>query len=178
MSALPGRFRALLLLSLALNLALCVALVMLRWQPFHDHGGGDRRWSRVPDPRALAHALEADDRQILTEVLERHRPALVEQFRPLGQARRGLAEALRTEPFDPGRMDAAFAQMRAAEGGGAEAMHAFMMDLAPRISAAGRVRIAEHLERGRGGRRDRERDAAAPAPPAPPAMPAPPAPPG
>lgn len=170
MSALPGRFRALLLLSLALNLALGAALLMLHWQPFHDHGGGDRRWSRVPDPRALAHALEAGDREILQEVLERHRPALVEQFRPLGQARRGLAEALRTEPFDPSRMDAAFAQMRAAEGGGAEAMHAFMMDLAPRISAAGRIRIAEHLERGRSGRRDRDRDrgAAEPAPPVPP----------
>ncbi|MFO1494678.1 MAG: periplasmic heavy metal sensor [Lysobacterales bacterium] len=165
MSALSGRFRALLLLSLALNLALSAALLMCHWQPFRDHDHADRRWARVPDPRALAHALDDADRQILQQVLERHRAALVEQFRPLGQARRQLAEALRSEPFDPARMDAAYAQMRAAEGGGADAMHAFMRDLAPQISAAGRVRIAEHLERGRGGRRERT-EAAPAAPPA------------
>jgi uncharacterized membrane protein len=154
MSALPSRYRYLLLASLALNLLLASALTVVHWHPFHDApAGAERRWARVPDPRALARTLEAEDRAILLEVIERHRAELGEHFRPLGSARRELAEALRREPFDPAQMDAAFQHMRAAEGGTADAMHAFMLDLAPKISAAGRRRIAEHLERGHGGHR-------------------------
>ena len=163
MSAMPHRFRYLLLASLALNLLLGATLIATHWHSVQSQShGGDRRWARVPDPRALAHALGEADRKILLEVIERHRDGLSAHFRPLGAARRELAEALRAEPFDPANMEAAFLHMRGAEGGTADAMHAFMIDLAPKISAAGRARIAEHLERGH---RHPRQDARPPAPP-------------
>jgi uncharacterized membrane protein len=101
----------------------------------------------------LARTLDEADRKILLEVVATHREQLGDRFRPLGHARRELAEALRTEPFDPAAMQSAFAHMRESEAGTAAAMHAFMLDLATQVSADGRKRIADQLERGRHGRR-------------------------
>ncbi|GMU42887.1 MAG: periplasmic heavy metal sensor [Xanthomonadales bacterium] len=149
MNVLPRPYRYLLLLSLALNLGLGAAFATMHWQ--HRHGGhpeaGERRWARVPMPRHLLRVLEDPDRAILREVFERHREDLRAHYQPLGAARRELAEALRAEPFDPSAMERAFAGMRGAEGETANAMHAFMLELATRISADGRQRIARQLER-------------------------------
>lgn len=169
MSALPRRYRYVLLLSLALNLGLGAALVAIHW---HHPGGaqsqGERRWSRIPNPRMLAGSLDEADRKILLEVIETHRGKLGEHFSPLGHARRELAQALRAEPFDPAAMQSAFDQMRDSESGTASAMHAFMLDLATRISPAGRQRIADQLERGgHGHHHGHERDDAEDKPTAP-----------
>lgn len=149
MNAMPRAYRYLLLLSLALNLGLAAALVAMHWHHHHpgDHQASERRWARVPDPRHLARLLEDADRALLREVFEKHREGLREHYQPLGAARRQLAEALRAEPFDPAAMQRAFDGMRGAESGTANAMHAFMLELATRVSADGRQRIAEHLER-------------------------------
>lgn len=148
MSAMPRTYRYLLLLSLALNLGLGAALVAIHWHhPGSEQADGERRWSRIPNPRMLAGALDDADRKILMDVIETHRGALGERFRPLGHARRELAQALRAEPFDPAAMQSAFDQMRDSESGTAQAMHAFMLDLATRVSASGRQRIADQLER-------------------------------
>lgn len=158
MSALPRNYRALLLLSLALNLVLGTALVAIHWHhPDDTPSVAERRWARIPDPRQLARTLDDADRKVLSEVIEAHRGELGEHFRPLGHARRALAEALRAEPFDPAAMQRAFEQMRSSESGTANAMHAFMLELATKVSPAGRQRIADHLERG-GHRHDHERD--------------------
>ncbi len=159
MSAVPGRYRYLLLLSLALNLGLGAALFTAHWhyQQARHEGSSERRWSRIPSPRMLARTLDEADRKILLEVVETHRGRLGERFRPLGGARRELAESLRAEPFDPAAMQGAFERMRRSESGTSEAMHAFMLELATRVSADGRKRIADQLERGRHGRRQ-ERD--------------------
>jgi uncharacterized membrane protein len=154
MSALPRTYRYLLLLSLALNLGLGAALFTAQWHHQQSRQeGADRRWARIPNPRMLAGALDDADRKILLEVVESHRSKLGEHFRPLGGARRELAEALRAEPFDPAAMQRAFERMRDSESGTAAAMHAFMLDLATRVSADGRKRIADQLERGRHGHR-------------------------
>lgn len=159
MNALPRPIRYLLLLSLALNLALGAALVAMHWQ--HRHPGhaeaGERRWARVPTPRHLLRVLEEPDRTILREVFQRHRENLRSHYHPLGVARRELAEALRAEPFDPAAMQRAFDRMRGAEGGTANAMHAFMLELATRISADGRQRIARQLEKRHTGEHRGER---------------------
>ena len=162
MSALPRPYRYVLLLSLALNLGLGAALVAIHWHhPFGEQSQGERRWSRIPNPRMLAGALDEADRKILLEVIETHRGKLGEQFRPLGHARRELAQALRAEPFDPAAMQSAFERMRDSESGTAAAMHAFMLELATRVSPAGRQRIADQLERGgHGHRHEREKDSA------------------
>ncbi len=155
MSSAPRTYRTLLLLSLALNLGLGAALFTAHWhhQQANTSGMNDRRWARIPSPRMLAGALDEGDRKILLEVIETHRGKLGERFRPLGGARRELAEALRAEPFDPAAMQRAFERTRDSESGTAEAMHAFMLELATRVSADGRQRIADQLERGRHGRR-------------------------
>jgi uncharacterized membrane protein len=155
MSSVPRKHRYLLLLSLALNLGLGAALLSAHWhqQQASTSGMSDRRWARIPSPRMLAGALDEADRKILLEVIETHRGKLGEHFRPLGGARRELAEALRAEPFDPVAMQRAFGRIRESESGTATAMHAFMLDLAIRVSPSGRQRIADQLERGRHGRR-------------------------
>jgi uncharacterized membrane protein len=154
MSSVPRNYRYLLLLSLALNLGLGAALFTAQWQHQQSRQeGADRRWSRIPNPRLLARTLDEADRKILLEVVEGHRDRLGERFRPLGGARRELAEALRAEPFDPAAMQRAFERTRDSESGTAEAMHAFMLELATRVSADGRKRIADQLERGRHGHR-------------------------
>jgi uncharacterized membrane protein len=159
MSALPRTYRYLLLLSLALNLGLGAALFTVQWHHQQSRQeGADRRWARIPSPRMLAGALDEADRRILLEVIETHRGKLGEHFRPLGGARRELAEALRAEPFDPAAMQAAFERMRDSESGTAAAMHAFMLELATRVSADGRKRIADQLERGRHGRRHERKE--------------------
>ena len=159
MSALPRTYRYLLLLSLALNLGLGAAFVAMHWhQPSGPSSSMERRWARIPNPRMLAGTLEEADRKILLEVVETHRGKLGEHFRPLGGARRELADALRAEPFDPSAMQAAFERMRDSESGTAQAMHAFMLDLATRVSADGRKRIADQLERGRHGHRHERKE--------------------
>jgi Spy/CpxP family protein refolding chaperone len=167
MSAVPSSYRWLLLLSLALNLGLGAALLATHWhQPDAQHGG-ERRWGRIPDSRQLARILDPADQAILGDVVQAHRAELSEHYRPLGHSRRALAEALRAEPFDPRALQSTFEQMRGAETGTANAMHAFMLDLATRVSPAGRHAIADRLERhGRGhGRQDRAGPGTEPPPP-------------
>ncbi len=167
MNALPKRYRWLLLLSLALNIGLVTALVAHHWHDNERHASAERRWSRIPDSRQLARALEDADRRILGEVLERHRQHISGPYRPLGNARREVAEALRAEPFDPDDLSLAFADMRSSEDAMGEAKHAFMLELATRISADGRQRIADRMQRGRRGRdteRRRAPEASAPQP--------------
>lgn len=159
MNALPKRYRWLLLLSLALNIGVVTALLAHHWHGHERQGSAERRWSRIPDSRQMARALEAADHRILREVLEGHREQIGRQYRPLGHARRDVAQALRAEPFDPEALNQAFARMRNSEGAMADATHAFMLDLATRISADGRQRIAERMQRGRRGRAT-ERDKA------------------
>jgi len=162
MSALAPGYRWLLLLSLALNIGLGAALTATYWQ--HSHGqtsAENRRWGRIPDPRFFARALEATDRKVLLDVLEKHRGQLGEHYRPLGHARRQLVEALRAEPFDPAALQQAFAQMRGSEAGTSNAMHSFMLDLATQLSSDGRKRIADKMQRGRHAER-RERRAGNP----------------
>ena len=162
MNALPKRYRWLLLLSLALNIGVVTALVAHHWHGHERHGSAERRWSRLPDSRQLARVLEGADRRILREVLERHHEQIGGQYRPLGHARHDVAQALRAEPFDPDALNQAFASMRRNEGAMGEAMNAFMLDLASRISADGRQRIADRMQRGRRGRetgRDKTREA-------------------
>jgi uncharacterized membrane protein len=158
MNAMPKRYRWLLLLSLALNLGLGSALVAHHWPGDERHGSGERRWSRLPDSRQLARVLGDADQRILRELLDSHRESIGGQFRPLGDARRDVAQALRAVPFDPETLSLALTRMRDSEGAMGKAMHAFMLDLATQVSADGRQRIAERMERGRRGRGgDREK---------------------
>lgn len=164
MNTMPKRYRWLLLLSLALNLGLGAALMAHHWHLSQHQGSGERRWARLPDARQLTRALDEPDRAVLRKVMESHREALGSQFQPMGDARREVAEALRAEPFDPDALTRAFARIRDSEGNMANAMHAFMLDLATQVSAQGRQRIADRMERSRhrhGGERrqaDSERD--------------------
>jgi len=163
MSQLPRRYRLLLLFSLALNLGLGTAMLGMHWKGRDGHAASeDRRWARVPDPRALSRILDEPDRKILREVMGIHRQGMRESFGPLGAARREMSAVLGADPFDPDAADAALASVRANETVTAQAMHRFLLDLAPRLSVQGRHRIAATLERRhdrRRDRRDRARDA-------------------
>jgi|CXWL01.1.fsa_nt_gi uncharacterized membrane protein len=159
MNTLPRSVRLILLLSLALNLGLGAALLSMHLHVRDAQGAvDDRRWARIPDPRALAHILDANDRKVLDEVIASHRDELRAHFRPLGEARREMAGVLRSEPFDPAALDQAFALVREREAETANAMHQFMLDLAPKLSPAGRQRVATLLERRHGHGHGHERD--------------------
>lgn len=159
MSQLPRIFRILLLVSLALNIGLGAALISLHLHARDANGAAEgKRWARIPDPRALARVLGEPDRVVLREVIGNHHQQLREHFRPLGRARRELSTVLRQEPFDMAALEQAFAKVRVSETETAEAMHRFMLELAPKLSPEGRQRIAALLEKRHQHRRDRRRE--------------------
>ncbi len=159
MSQLPRIFRILLLVSLAFNIGLGAALISLHLHARDAYGASEgKRWARIPDPRALARILGEPDRVVLRTVIATHQQQLREHFRPLGLARREMSAVLRQEPFDPAALEQAFAKVRIGETETAEAMHRFMLDLAPKLSPEGRQRIAALLEKRHRHRRERGRE--------------------
>ncbi|WP_119460428.1 periplasmic heavy metal sensor [Rhodospirillaceae bacterium SYSU D60014] len=144
--------RVLLVLSLALNLfgagAIAASAVMDRgWLAgaFGLHHHRPPRIMGMPNPRQLHAVLPESGRVILKETLDAHRPRFRENLRGLFAARRAVAEAIKADPFDRTRLEAAFTTLRDREANVATAAQATMADLVSRLDADERDAVAELL---------------------------------
>lgn len=150
MSTLSTPLRILLLLSLALNLALGTALAVRSVSEQAAPGSVQaHRDERGAGPRHFARVLDDADRAVLLRIYEAHREQLGGRRQAMGSSRKAIAAALREEPFDPARLDAAYAAASAQESTRSLAGQAFMRELAVELSPEGRQRIADRIERGR-----------------------------
>lgn len=154
--------RYILLASLALNLALGVSLAWLAFKPGHPPAEARAREPRpMFHPEALRRALPKERGELLDAVLASHRDAMHARIDRMAQAREGVREAMRAEPFERERLDAAFAQLRDTESRTAQEAHALLADLATQATPQERERLAGLLggrHRGeRGERRERTR---------------------
>ena len=150
-ASLSKPMRIVLILSLALNLfgigAITASAVTHDGWLAEMVGSRDHRLRimGIPSSRQLRAALPENDQAILEQVLDVHRPKLREKLRDLFAARRTVAEAVRAEPFDRARLDAAFAALREREASIAAEAQATISDLIARLDAEGRDTVAELL---------------------------------
>jgi len=139
-SGLSTPLRWLLVVSLALNLLVAGLLVgaVLR------HDGPRRHMELGPGP--FAQALSPEDRRaILTEL--RDRPGVGPPNREeRQQAMSEVLAALRSEPFDPGQVEAALASQSDRVASVGRAIQAAMIERIAAMSAEDRAAFADRLE--------------------------------
>ena len=152
-------FRYILLASLALNLALGVGLIWLAFKPGHPPAEARTREPRpMFHPEALHRAMPEARRDLVDSVLANHRQAMHARIDRMSQAREGVREAMRAEPFERERLDAAFTQLRESESLTAQEAHALLADLVTQATPEERERLSGLLgSRHRGERRERSR---------------------
>ena len=134
--------------------ALAAALATVAWvRRSHHH---PHAVMGLPGPRILASELEPAERAALRAAFRDRHPAMRERVEALRAARAGVVEALRAEPYDPARLEAAFAELRAQDAATAQGVHEALMELAASLDPAGRARLADAMtRRGPGERRGR-----------------------
>ena len=138
--------RIALFVSLALNLLVVGVLAGLVIV------GADRRSDgRMHGLRALGlgpflPVLSSEDRADLGARLRENRRELGELGRPLGRAVRGFTEALRSEPFDRDRAEAALAAQREHGMALQERGHALLLDQIETMSPEARALMADRIE--------------------------------
>ena len=123
-----------LLLSLAINV-LIAGFVLAR-----VHGGpdGDDVQHIV---RLIVRPYPPEIRHAVMDEAQAHREELLGKLNAMRAARREAFEASRAEPFDPARLDAAYADMRTAAGAVQEIIHRIETDAISRASPAARQQI-------------------------------------
>jgi Spy/CpxP family protein refolding chaperone len=153
--------RALLLASLAINLVLATwFLVHAPWR--HGPGGAEGRHAPVPqlvDLRTFRRALPEDRQGVIDAAFAAQRPELRQRIRALFDARRGVRDAIRAEPFDRPALDAAFARLRTAEADAALQAQGALGDVLQQLTPEERQQLADLVPRrgphGREPRRER-----------------------
>lgn len=162
--ALTRPLRFALLLSLALNAALAGVLggLWLRADDRVDAAAARDDEARAPSPGRLGRDLAPEQRRLMREIFDEHRAAMRERIAATRAARHAVAQALRADPFDREALAAAFAALRGRDAEAAEESHAMLLDLAGRLDADGRARLAARIERGDRHREGHHRRAAPP----------------
>lgn len=172
------RWRLWLAVSLALNLALLVAIV-LPWFGWRASPLARMPFAglAIPGPQELRESLPAERRALVEAVLAQHRSGIRERMRAAHEARLHLDVLLRDERLDPVALEAGFAALREQEVAVAGAVHAMLADLMLQLDPAERRALADGMARrmfrhGRGHPRHGSEDPAgeateSPAPPPP-----------
>ena len=144
------RLRILLVASLAVNLFfIAVVAVWAVAGPGYLRGmgfGHGPRMMGMPFPRQIRDVLNEPGQQILDSMLEARRDAFHANLDAMFEARAALAEAVATEPFDRGKVEAAMAALRDREAvlhAGAQNM---ILELASQLDAEQRGKLAELLK--------------------------------
>jgi Spy/CpxP family protein refolding chaperone len=156
-SAAPRRAPRWLWLAFALSLALNAAGVGLWW------GAALRDRHAGPEGGlTLRHAMRDGAGVVRSQaraVFARHRPAFEALRREAAEARARVAEAAGREPFDAAALDAALAELRAAQDSLSVLRHRALGEIVAAAPPGTRAELALRLAgaRDRGGRR-RDRD--------------------
>lgn len=125
--------------------ALAAALATVAWvRRSHHH---PHAVMGLPGPRILASELEPAERAALRATFRDRHLAMRERVEALRAARAGVVEALRAEPYDRARLEAAFAELRAQDAATAQGVHEALMELAASLDPAGRARLADAMAR-------------------------------
>ena len=129
------------LVAVALGAALATVLLL------RPHGRHPHAVMSLPGSRILAGELAAEDRKALRAAFHQRHPQMRERIEALQAARAAVVEALRAEPYDSARLQAAFAELRAQDGAAAVGVHEALVELAGSMDGAGRARLAEAMLR-------------------------------
>jgi uncharacterized membrane protein len=91
----------------------------------------------------VARALPDADAALLRSRFDAGRADLAQRFQSLQEARRGVGQALRAEPFDAVALTAAYEAMQARSQEFQAAIHGVIKAVLPQLSPAGRAAVAE-----------------------------------
>jgi uncharacterized membrane protein len=159
--SLSRRMRILVIASLALNVfgigAIAADAIMDR-----GHGGlfghcRPPRFVGLPSPRELREVLPEADQAKLKVLMEANRPQFHQRVDALFAARQQVADAVRAEPFDPARLETAFAALREREAAMAAGSQSWLAAFVAQLTPESRAKVAELLTR-RHKRRDKGAD--------------------
>lgn len=137
----PGKVKALLIVSLALNL-LVAGLVAGAWLRDGRPGGRDRDPGFGPFGEALSDA----DRRELRRAFMARMPEMRENRAALRADMQGVVTALRAEPFDAAALSAAMDAALARMAGRIEVGQELLVDRITAMDEAERVAFADRLE--------------------------------
>jgi uncharacterized membrane protein len=140
--------RWILLVSLALNLALLIALLLPRvglglaaGEPATRRGGG----GAGPVPWVIRSVFEGDRREQVTAIMQDHREPIRAVLREVRRARRDVGAALHADPFEPASLEQALEHLRRAEAAASIAMHHMLADVVEDLDGSERAAVAERL---------------------------------
>jgi uncharacterized membrane protein len=147
--------RRLLVASILLNVFLvgviAAGVAARHGGPFFDDGHGrPARPFEMPSPRKIRAVLPDSARPVAEEMFAAHRDEVRLKIRAMIEARRAVAQAMRAEPFDRAALDGALAELHGRESEVAATVQGIIADLATRLDADSRGRIATLLEVRRG----------------------------
>lgn len=134
--------RLLLTLSLALNLFLIAVLAAPHLLPAPPRAPGETRIAE-----RIARRLPEADRPAFRAAHERHEATLRRTFEAMRESRTRMREALSAEPFDAAKFGRAVDDWRQTSDAAQQAMHAMILDAAPKMSAQGRVDLVPGRQR-------------------------------
>jgi uncharacterized membrane protein len=151
----PGKVKALLIVSLALNL-LVVGLVAGAWLRDGRPGGRDRD----PGFGPFGEALSDTDRRELRRAFMARMPEMRENRTALKADMQGVLDALRADPFDAAALSSAMDAALSRMAGRIEVGQELLVDRITAMDAAERTAFADRLETAleRGPRRGPDRD--------------------
>jgi uncharacterized membrane protein len=145
----PVRF--LLIGSLALNLFGIGAIAADAIMDRDGHGGlfshCRPRFTGLPSPRELREVLPESDEAKLRTLLEANRAQFRQRLEALFAARQQVADAVKAEPFDRGRLVTAFGALREREADMAAGAQEWLVDFVAGLDPAARAKVAELLTR-------------------------------
>ena len=91
----------------------------------------------------VARVLPEADAELLRSRFDAGRADLVQRFLALQEARRGVGQALRAEPYDAAALTAAYEAMQARSQALQAGIHDIIKAVLPQLSPAGRAAVAE-----------------------------------
>jgi uncharacterized membrane protein len=144
--------RLLLVGSLALNLFGIGAIAADAIMDRDGHGGlfghcRPPRFMGLPSPRELREVLPESDQAKLDELLKANRDKFHQRLDELFAARQVVADAIKAEPFDRGKLETAFAALRERDAAMAAGAQDWLIDFVAGLDPAGRAKVAELLTR-------------------------------
>ncbi|BBL70806.1 hypothetical protein MoryE10_14120 [Methylogaea oryzae] len=88
--------------------------------------------------------LSDNDAAVFRRALEAHKAELAARIDASRETRAAVRQTMQAEPFDPTRLETAFADSRRAMSDFQQALQSLLLDTAGKLSADGRKRLSEH----------------------------------
>jgi uncharacterized membrane protein len=141
-----GKWRALLMLSLAINLLVAGFAASAVWRHRHHHGmgGAAGRGTEEIGLRGFLKSLPAERAKQLKALTEAGKPDFKPLFEATREARRQAADVIAAEPFSQDQLTEAFGKIDAAEANVKMAARTAIITAASNMTIDERKRLAAH----------------------------------